>query len=35
MGARDVWDVVVNNDDICFKHVLPRLNWTDVKSCTR
>jgi hypothetical protein len=32
MGARDVlWDVVVNNDDICFKHILPRLNSTDVK----
>jgi hypothetical protein len=26
-----LWDVVVNNDDICFKHILPRLNWTDVK----
>jgi hypothetical protein len=21
----------VNNDDICFKHILPRLNGTDVK----
>ena len=31
MGERDVWDLIVNNDDICFKHVLPRLNWTDVK----
>ncbi|CAL6331140.1 unnamed protein product [Bathycoccus prasinos] len=31
MGERDVWDVIVNNDDICFKHILPRLNVTDVK----
>ena len=26
-----LWDVVVKWDDICFKHVLPRLNQTDVK----
>ncbi|CAL6327132.1 unnamed protein product [Bathycoccus prasinos] len=31
MGERDVWDLIVNNDDICFKHILPRLNRTDVK----
>jgi hypothetical protein len=31
MGERDVWDLIVNNDDICFKHILPRLNSTDVK----
>ena len=31
MGERDVWDVIVNNDDICFKHILPRLNGTDIK----
>ena len=32
IGERDVWDVIVNkNDDICFKHILPRLNATDVK----
>ena len=31
MGERDVWDLVVNNDDICFKHILPRLNKTDLK----
>ena len=31
VGQRDVWDLIVNNDDICFKHVLPRLNQTDVK----
>ena len=26
-----LWDVVVKWDDICFKHILPRLNRTDVK----
>ncbi len=26
-----MWDLIVNNDDICFKHILPRLNQTDVK----
>ena len=26
-----LWDLIVNNDDICFKHVLPRLNGTDIK----
>jgi len=31
IGERDVWDVVVNNDDICFRHILPRLNATDIK----
>ena len=31
IGERDVWDVIVNNDDICFKHILPRLNSNDVK----
>ena len=31
IGVRDVWDVIVNNDDICFKHILPRLNRTDLK----
>ena len=30
MGERDLWDFV-NNDDICFKHILPRLNRTDLK----
>jgi hypothetical protein len=31
-GERDdFWDVIVKNDDICFKHILPRLNRTDVK----
>ena len=28
---RDLWDVIVNNDDITFNHILPRLNATDVK----
>ena len=32
VGERDsFWDLIVNNDDICFKHILPRLNRTDVK----
>ncbi|CAL6386510.1 unnamed protein product [Bathycoccus prasinos] len=31
MGERDVWDVIANNDDVSFKHILPRLNQTDVK----
>ena len=32
IGQRDsLWDVTVNNDDICFKHILPRLNGTDLK----
>ena len=31
IGQRDLWDVIVNNDDICFEHILPRLNQTDVK----
>jgi hypothetical protein len=26
-----LWDLVVKCDDICFKHILPRLNRTDVK----
>ena len=32
VGERDsLWDLIVNNDDICFKHILPRLNATDIK----
>jgi len=32
MGERDdLWGVIVDNDDICFKHILPRLNRTDLK----
>ena len=34
MGERDVWDLIVKCDDICFKHILPRLNSTTWKSCT-
>jgi len=31
-GERDsLWDVIVKCDDICFTHILPRLNRTDVK----
>jgi len=30
-GERDVWDLIVNNDDICFKHIIPRLNSMDLK----
>ena len=26
-----MWDLIVNNDDICFQHILPRLNSNDVK----
>ena len=31
IGQRDVWDLIVDNDDTCFKHILPRLNGTDLK----
>jgi hypothetical protein len=32
MGERDsLWDVIVKCDDICFTHILPRLNLNDVK----
>jgi len=31
LGQRDLWDMIVNSDDICFKHILPKLNRTDVK----
>ena len=30
-----MWDLIVNNDDICFKHILPRLNSTDLKLLDR
>ena len=30
-GERDLWDMIVNNDDICSTHILPRLNQTDIK----
>ena len=26
-----LWDVIVKCDDICFTHILPRLNSSDVK----
>jgi len=29
--ASSLWELIVSNDDICFKHILPRLNRTDVK----
>jgi hypothetical protein len=28
---RNLWDLIVNNDDINFKHIIPRLNRTDLK----
>ena len=34
VGRRDslLWDLIVNNnDDICFTHIFPRLNGTDLK----
>ena len=31
MGQRDLWDMIVNNDDVCFEYILPRLNQTDIK----
>jgi hypothetical protein len=31
MGLRDLWDVIVNNDDICFEHILPWLELNDIK----
>ena len=31
VGERDLWDLIVNNDDITFIHILPRLNATDLK----
>ena len=30
-GVGDVWDVIVKWDDICFQHIIPRLNSNDVK----
>ena len=31
VGQRDLWDLIVNNDDVSFIHILPRLNSTDLK----
>ena len=30
-GDDSLWEVIVKWDDICFKHILPRLNSNDVK----
>ena len=30
-GARDLWEVIVKCDDICFQHILPRLHSNDLK----
>ena len=31
MDRDSLWDLIVNNDDITFKHILPKLNATDLK----
>ena len=32
IGKSDsLWGLIVKNDDICFTHILPRLNSTDIK----
>ena len=32
IGQRDsLWDLIVKCDDVCFTHILPRLNRTDLK----
>jgi hypothetical protein len=31
IGVRNLWDVIVNNDDVCFEHILWTLNPTDIK----
>ncbi|CAL6285958.1 unnamed protein product [Bathycoccus prasinos] len=31
IGERDLWSLIVKCDDICFQHILPRLNSTDLK----
>ena len=32
MGERDLWDVIVNNDDISFTHILAEIEFErDVK----
>ena len=31
IGERDLWDLIVNNDDICLTNIIPRLNQTDLK----
>ena len=31
VGQRDslLWDLIVDNDDICFKHILPKVEFVD------
>ena len=31
IGERDLWDLIVNNDDISLTNIIPRLNVTDLK----
>ena len=31
IGERDLWSLIVKCDDLCFQHILPRLNSNDVK----
>jgi len=31
VGERDVWDLIVKNDDISLTHIIPRLNAIDIK----
>ena len=31
IGERNLWDLIVNNDDISFTHILPRLNQNDTR----
>ena len=31
IGERDLWSLIAKCDDICFQHILPRLNSNDVK----
>ena len=31
VGERDLWGMIVDNDDICFEHILPKLNQNDIK----
>ena len=30
-SSSSLWGTIVNNDDITFTHILPRLNQTDIK----
>ena len=31
IGERNLWDMIVNNDDITYTHILPRLDQNDIK----